>query len=503
MHYILGNSAYPYFPTQNPPATHTSDLNLPTNHNVLNNAALAVMIHQVYDLTMGVQNPDEKAEFAKLVAALANGTPVLLSVNNANNQLHAVVAYGVISNPGGTFSIEVSDPNVPQTRGIATYDQNKNVFSYSAARLTFTQFDVTIPGMISAFPTSWFTTGASGYIQPYPLNWWNNFLAGWVPSYRVVIASKNVTLNSNGLLDYFTSAGNSQTFVCGIPNSCGIEEGNVQVYAIPMNTGFGIHDPGSNESTILVTLVDDESGQLVGSGYFLNATTTQGFLNYTVTPSSAGLSLSTGDNGLNASVTFFSATLQDYSVSQPLNVQVDPAQTVNLTALYVTNLVPSKNIIGQGSNVPVNVTILSTAGSPQNVGLTVFANTTAIHTETIPSLPNGASTHSFVWNTSSLAYGNYTITALTRVFTNDTTIAGGNCTFQTTVSITLVGDVNGDGTVDIYDALLLANSYGSSNGQTGFNPNADIYQDNIVDILDALLLANHFNQHIPYTTLDP
>jgi parallel beta-helix repeat protein len=63
--------------------------------------------------------------------------------------------------------------------------------------------------------------------------------------------------------------------------------------------------------------------------------------------------------------------------------------------------------------------------------------------------------------------------------------------------VRLSGDVNGDRIVDIYDAILLANAYGSSPGKEKWNPDTDINGDNIVDIYDAILLANHFNQHSP------
>jgi parallel beta-helix repeat protein len=61
------------------------------------------------------------------------------------------------------------------------------------------------------------------------------------------------------------------------------------------------------------------------------------------------------------------------------------------------------------------------------------------------------------------------------------------------VSTRLLGDINGDGIVDIYDAILLANAYNSTPGKANWNPNADINGDNIVDIYDAIILANHYN----------
>jgi parallel beta-helix repeat protein len=61
--------------------------------------------------------------------------------------------------------------------------------------------------------------------------------------------------------------------------------------------------------------------------------------------------------------------------------------------------------------------------------------------------------------------------------------------------VRLPGDLNGDGAVDIYDAILLAGAYNSTPGKANWNPNADINGDNIVDIYDAILLANHYGQH--------
>jgi len=61
----------------------------------------------------------------------------------------------------------------------------------------------------------------------------------------------------------------------------------------------------------------------------------------------------------------------------------------------------------------------------------------------------------------------------------------------------LLGDVNGDGWVDIYDAIILAGAYNSVPGSPTWNPNADINNDGIVDIYDAIILANHYGQHYP------
>jgi parallel beta-helix repeat protein len=58
----------------------------------------------------------------------------------------------------------------------------------------------------------------------------------------------------------------------------------------------------------------------------------------------------------------------------------------------------------------------------------------------------------------------------------------------------ILGDVNGDRTVDIYDAILLASAYGSGLGSPNWNAAADINGDNIVDIYDAIILANNYGK---------
>lgn len=54
------------------------------------------------------------------------------------------------------------------------------------------------------------------------------------------------------------------------------------------------------------------------------------------------------------------------------------------------------------------------------------------------------------------------------------------------------GDVNGDFRVDITDAFLLLDAFGSVQGQPNWNPNADLDKNGIVDMADAEVLANNY-----------
>jgi len=60
--------------------------------------------------------------------------------------------------------------------------------------------------------------------------------------------------------------------------------------------------------------------------------------------------------------------------------------------------------------------------------------------------------------------------------------------------ITLFGDLNGDGVVDISDMGEAARAFGSYPGHPRWNPYADINHDGIVDISDISLIARNFGR---------
>jgi len=62
--------------------------------------------------------------------------------------------------------------------------------------------------------------------------------------------------------------------------------------------------------------------------------------------------------------------------------------------------------------------------------------------------------------------------------------------------IALLGDVNGDGTVDIYDVVTVATAFGSYPGHQNWNPDADIVPDNIIDIYDIVTVAKNFGTSV-------
>ncbi len=59
------------------------------------------------------------------------------------------------------------------------------------------------------------------------------------------------------------------------------------------------------------------------------------------------------------------------------------------------------------------------------------------------------------------------------------------------------GDLNGDGVVNITDAIMASAAFGSVTGDLNYNPLADMNSDGKVDIFDMLMLAMNFGQTGP------
>jgi hypothetical protein len=56
----------------------------------------------------------------------------------------------------------------------------------------------------------------------------------------------------------------------------------------------------------------------------------------------------------------------------------------------------------------------------------------------------------------------------------------------------VLGDLNHDGIVDIKDAILFSQSFGSVSGDQRWNPEADMDGDGQIDVFDLILMAIRF-----------
>ena len=53
-------------------------------------------------------------------------------------------------------------------------------------------------------------------------------------------------------------------------------------------------------------------------------------------------------------------------------------------------------------------------------------------------------------------------------------------------------DVNGDGHIDVNDAIIVAECFGSAVGMSTWNPTTDVIPDGTIDISDIFLVVSSF-----------
>lgn len=63
---------------------------------------------------------------------------------------------------------------------------------------------------------------------------------------------------------------------------------------------------------------------------------------------------------------------------------------------------------------------------------------------------------------------------------------------QTRAEDPIVGDLNGDGEVNLIDLVTLAALYGTTSADAEWNPIADLNTNNIVDLQDLVILGQNW-----------
>lgn len=155
------------------------------------------------------------------------------------------------------------------------------------------------------------------------------------------------------------------------------------------------------------------------------------------------------------------------------------------------NVISSKTVVGQNYSMNVSVTVENQGDYTETFNVTVYANVTAIQTETLTLTSQNSTTLTFTWNTTGFAYGNYSISAFASPVEGETYLAD-NTLVDGWVNVSLPGDINGDRYVNAKDAVML----GSAFYPTGtYNPNADINDDGYVNAKDTIILGTYFGQH--------
>ena len=152
------------------------------------------------------------------------------------------------------------------------------------------------------------------------------------------------------------------------------------------------------------------------------------------------------------------------------------------TGISVTSVNSPKTVVCQGYNATIGFTITNQGdNTQQNFNILLYCNATLLATFPITRLdPNSHIALSINWSTTTWVKGNYSIN------TCSSSIGW--------IKLTIVGDVNGDGKVNLIDVFAVALAYGSEPGYPKWNPNYDINNDAKINLIDYFTVCLNYGK---------
>ena len=170
-----------------------------------------------------------------------------------------------------------------------------------------------------------------------------------------------------------------------------------------------------------------------------------------------------------------------------------PVQDLHDIAIISVTHNPNVTVAPQGLDINIEVV-------PQNYGLegeivqvTSYANSTLIGFQTVYLSAGQLMLINFAWDTATINPGNYVINAEASIVPGENDTAD-NSYIDGVVTISLPGDIDGDGIVNVFDLSALGKAYGSTPSTPNWNPEADINSDGAINIFDIGIMSSNWGQ---------
>ena len=164
--------------------------------------------------------------------------------------------------------------------------------------------------------------------------------------------------------------------------------------------------------------------------------------------------------------------------------------------IAVTKVLPELEIVYNGWIVKINVTVKNKGNLTETFDVKIYYedNSGGIGT-VIDLLPDQETTITIDWNTTNVPpCTNYTISARVDPLPYEFNTAD-NMLSDGTIKIRWMGDINGDGTVDMRDIGDMCTAFGSYPGRPNWNLYADLNRDGRVDLRDIGICCNNYGKH--------
>jgi parallel beta-helix repeat protein len=158
----------------------------------------------------------------------------------------------------------------------------------------------------------------------------------------------------------------------------------------------------------------------------------------------------------------------------------------------IAKFTAAKTVIPQNYDTNITVEAINYGISKETINVTLYTSTTVLNQTQVTLPARDSATLTVTWNNSGLPSAKYNFTAIASPVPGETETTDNTMTLW--ITITILGDINGDGVVNILDAIVLSNAFYSTPSSSNWNPNSDINGDGAVNILDAIILANNFGK---------
>jgi hypothetical protein len=208
--------------------------------------------------------------------------------------------------------------------------------------------------------------------------------------------------------------------------------------------------------------------------------------------------LSTGDYGLSLdSVDLAVDNIQFPNVQPqiPYRVVLDPHLPYNIGVEAAPR---NKDIIGEGMRFDTYALVKNAGDSSEIFNVTIYATSSVgdyiVGTASTNVPARSAQTIKVTCATTGLAKGTYRTKAVVDTVTDEVYTADNELT-QGTIFITLVGDIDGSRSVNIFDIVKIAGSYGACLPSPRYDPYADINNDGCCsDIFDIVRCSMNYGR---------
>jgi len=174
--------------------------------------------------------------------------------------------------------------------------------------------------------------------------------------------------------------------------------------------------------------------------------------------------------------------------------RVDSVPYQHDVAVFSVTHNPDTTVIYRGANVTIEIVAQNQGTKSESIRVYFFLNSIQIDSQGPIHISAGQlKPRTFTWNTTGFAYGNYIIKGHVGPVVGEVDMPD-NTYINGVVTLTLPGDVNGDGIVNAFDLRELGKAYGSTPSTPNWNPEADINSDGAINIFDIDIMSSNWGQ---------